>query len=1228
GLTSTPGESPADEMVDNALDGNPGTKYLNKTGPGSGYTLTLDRAEALDALALTTRTNDDIWQWDPKTWEVWGSNSGDPFASSAAWSKLGGGDTGLANGRGASNVVTFDNTASYLHYKVVFPTVKGSYQSKTYLHIAEAKLFARPPAAATGELAGQGFAFSLDATAKVPIPFINESLYGEVSVGANFTGAPVSRDVTVSGQTIEVSFDASGETRFELGNLDASLDGRIGDLLNTVAGRLSSVRADLINAAPLPVINRTLDQILNISPYLQLGDDVLDYLAKPADFYGVKGVPTVRGLQAYLAWANTDRAGPTVTSVIASSARSPISEGAESAVDGTAATKYLNYDEEGAGLVFTLSEASRVSALTLSTANDFPERDPIEIAVYGATSEAAPAWGADTGWTPIAEGLDTGLTLVRNASRTVSFDNTASYRHYKLVFSKVRDAARANSVQVGEVNLFPQQGLVFDFNEDGLKLGLKANVAARVDDLALDFGSRFDGLGLAINGDVVVDGSFTAGIDFDLGLDWSDGFKADFALNDLSFGGTLSAKDLVLQGTLGPLAVSIGRAGDAKPASGSTAAVPWARGSLDASFGGRMAWQKGELSITPLKGQDGKPLANRFELTLPMYASIAGIDLIASATQVPTLKLVGDPLAGGISIVTEHFDQLTNVSRMSMADLLRALSGVLSYLDGLSADQLGLNDLPVISQGVDELLDLAGLFQREVIDRIDLYRPMKLWQPATAQPMVAASGTARLTVSGQSTLAGEKGQFAKSMTGYWVTLSGASGGWLNPTQIVSVAEDGSSVVVRDVYVGSRAAVQYKVHERRETIRTIDEYVDAFNVAFKDSPVLGTITYDALTGDLRIPLRLRNQLVGLASDIDLGLGDADLLSLSTSAQGALSVDIDAGVDLVLALGGSGFHFASDRLRAQAALALSVTDLEVAAKFGFLGLKGGGAGTGSGVRVDGTIDFALDRNPASVTAGDTRFTLSQLLTSDAMDAVRFDIGGSAEARLRGLSLIGAQGASLSIAPDMQLALVVPDLGTIDGFSAVRATPTRVAAFDGSQPADTAQLSRLTLTGGFKAGDVIRIAGLSESELTLTVVAADLTEGNATATRAAIATRLATAVAATASARASAIAEGVTVRLTGKTTGAAGAMSLTATITRTNESTGAVAVTTDALNRGAATSAGLIGASDVVAVLPDLGSMLNLSQISFGDIVQGLRFALQTVSKTLEDQPFYSQTLPILD
>jgi hypothetical protein len=311
-----------------------------------------------------------------------------------------------------------------------------------------------------------------------------------------------------------------------------------------------------------------------------------------------------------------------------------------------------------------------------------------------------------------------------------------------------------------------------------------------------------------------------------------------------------------------------------------------------------------------------------------------------------------------------------------------------------------------------------------VVDPIDLYRPIVLWTPVAGET-AEVSGTASIPNAARSTLVGSAGQFAPSMAGYWITLAAEGGGWLAPSQIVSVSADGSTLTLRDAYGTGRAGVDYRVHERRENIRTIDEFVDAFNVAFAGSPVLGTIAFDAASGDLRIPLRLSQRLVGLDAPIDLALGEGQAITLSTSAVGKLGVDVEAGFDLVLALGGERFEIALEGLHAQAGLALAVSDLEVAAQMGFLGLKAGGLGTGTGVSLDADVRFALDRDPDAETVGDTRFTLSQLGSTEALQAVRFDIDGTASATLKGLSVVGGKGASFAIAPELELSVTVPDL-----------------------------------------------------------------------------------------------------------------------------------------------------------------------------------------------------------
>jgi hypothetical protein len=60
----------------------------------------------------------------------------------------------------------------------------------------------------------------------------------------------------------------------------------------------------------------------------------------------------------------------------------------------------------------------------------------------------------------------------------------------------------------------------------------------------------------------------------------------------------------------------------------------------------------------------------------------------------------------------------------------------------------------------------------------------------------------------------------------------------------------------------------------------------------------------------------------------------------------------------------------------------------------------------------------------------------------------------------------------------------------------------------------------------------------------------------------------------------------------------------------------------------SNGSLPAGAVVVVLPDLGSLLDVRNISFGDIIDAVRFGLQVVDDLAADQPFYTAQLPVIN
>jgi hypothetical protein len=132
--------------------------------------------------------------------------------------------------------------------------------------------------------------------------------------------------------------------------------------------------------------------------------------------------------------------------------------------------KYLNYGTDGdqnapfagpVGFEVTLANGPAVvTGLRVYTANDAPERDPIDFKLEGSND--------GTNFTTVASGA-LSLPLSRNASgqaidplalanQEVSFSNAAGYPTYRLTFANVRDNTTANSMQIGEVELLGTSG--------------------------------------------------------------------------------------------------------------------------------------------------------------------------------------------------------------------------------------------------------------------------------------------------------------------------------------------------------------------------------------------------------------------------------------------------------------------------------------------------------------------------------------------------------------------------------------------------------------------------------------------------------------------------------------------------------------------------------------------------------------------------------------------------
>ena len=136
---------------------------------------------------------------------------------------------------------------------------------------------------------------------------------------------------------------------------------------------------------------------------------------------------------------------------------SPGGETVANAIDKTL-DKYLNFGEVNSGFIVTPSNGmSTVTGFQITTANDATERDPTTWQLFG-TNQTIVSTNHSTGtaetWTIIASGTLT-LPVGRNTLDNVeSFSNTTGYKSYRMVFTGVKNAGAANSMQIAEIEFF------------------------------------------------------------------------------------------------------------------------------------------------------------------------------------------------------------------------------------------------------------------------------------------------------------------------------------------------------------------------------------------------------------------------------------------------------------------------------------------------------------------------------------------------------------------------------------------------------------------------------------------------------------------------------------------------------------------------------------------------------------------------------------------------------
>ena len=142
--------------------------------------------------------------------------------------------------------------------------------------------------------------------------------------------------------------------------------------------------------------------------------------------------------------------GVYITNHYPTSNNSPPGETANYAFDNNPYTKYLNFDKYNAGVTVKLNTGRVVTGFTLTTANDFPGRDPTSYKLYGSHD--------GVNWTLIQQGS---LNLSNNrytASSMIAVTNSTSYVYYYIFFPTTKAGEGCgldcNSMQIGEITFY------------------------------------------------------------------------------------------------------------------------------------------------------------------------------------------------------------------------------------------------------------------------------------------------------------------------------------------------------------------------------------------------------------------------------------------------------------------------------------------------------------------------------------------------------------------------------------------------------------------------------------------------------------------------------------------------------------------------------------------------------------------------------------------------------
>jgi hypothetical protein len=199
-----------------------------------------------------------------------------------------------------------------------------------------------------------------------------------------------------------------------------------------------------------------------VGPVVSVNNDT-EYSSYRMLFPTLKGDPLMQIADvAYYDWIGLpalSASDPILAIHAAQDSRYPGAESPDKVIDGSADTKYLNFGKDNSGFIVTPGIGpTTVDSFQITTANDWPERDPAEWLLYGTNDTIVSGdnteGDAET-WTLICGGT---MFLPEERNTLGQLYQVANqdqpYTSYKMLFPTLKNAGATNSMQIAEIQLY------------------------------------------------------------------------------------------------------------------------------------------------------------------------------------------------------------------------------------------------------------------------------------------------------------------------------------------------------------------------------------------------------------------------------------------------------------------------------------------------------------------------------------------------------------------------------------------------------------------------------------------------------------------------------------------------------------------------------------------------------------------------------------------------------